>query len=194
MNSKAMFITARSLLLFLFALAVLFPPVAFSDRTHEYDHFQAVNVDRVNDDIFRGGQPYLDDFDKLKAMNIQTIINFKVDEDPDERDAVNGLRFQYVRIPWNPSPSQAARYDYDDIASRFLETVSNEENLPAYVHCHLGRDRAGSMIAVYRMEKDGWTAEEAIREMEEFGFRRTDYPNLVRFLKSREKQAAVTER
>jgi hypothetical protein len=39
-----------------------------------------------------------------------------------------------------------------------------------FVHCRLGDDRTGMMIASYRMAQEGWSAEKAEKEMEKFGF------------------------
>jgi len=41
-----------------------------------------------------------------------------------------------------------------------------------YVHCAQGRDRTGFVIAAYLMTFEGWTAEEAIREMRDYHFNR----------------------
>ncbi len=45
-------------------------------------------------------------------------------------------------------------------------------NKKVFVHCRLGDDRTGMMIAAYRMAEEGWTAAEARKEMEKFGFTR----------------------
>jgi protein tyrosine/serine phosphatase len=38
------------------------------------------------------------------------------------------------------------------------------------VHCQLGVDRTGMAIASYRMAEEGWSANEAMKEMRAFGF------------------------
>ena len=53
---------------------------------------------------------------------------------------------------------------------------------PVFVHCALGSDRTGTMMALYRIEADGWTNDEAIREMERFGFH-DYYSDLRRFVR-----------
>jgi protein tyrosine/serine phosphatase len=40
-----------------------------------------------------------------------------------------------------------------------------------FVHCRLGDDRTGLAIATYRMAMQGWSADEAMKEMELFGFK-----------------------
>jgi protein-tyrosine phosphatase len=48
-------------------------------------------------------------------------------------------------------------------------------NKKIFVHCRLGDDRAGMTIASYRMAEQGWSAEEAMKEMESFGFTRSHH-------------------
>jgi protein tyrosine/serine phosphatase len=52
-----------------------------------------------------------------------------------------------------------------------------------FVHCERGSERTGVMIACYRMSTDGWTAEQALTEMEAFGFRRFGFGHLKRFVR-----------
>jgi len=43
------------------------------------------------------------------------------------------------------------------------------------VHCRLGDDRTGMMIAAYRMAVEGWSADDAMLEMQHFGFTRAHH-------------------
>jgi protein tyrosine/serine phosphatase len=67
--------------------------------------------------------------------------------------------------------------------SQFPGTVSTHKTQPSrltllrenpgkkvFVHWRLGHDRTGMMIAAYRMAEQGWTAKEAKKEMEAYGF------------------------
>ncbi len=38
------------------------------------------------------------------------------------------------------------------------------------MHCRLGDDRTGMAVASYRMAEEGWSADEAMKEMKTFGF------------------------
>ncbi len=38
------------------------------------------------------------------------------------------------------------------------------------MHCRLGDDRSGMAVAAYRMAEEGWSADEAMKEMRAFGF------------------------
>lgn len=68
---------------------------------------------------------------------------------------------------------------------RFLRIVTNPKRTPVLVHCQHGADRTGTMTAVYRIAVQGWSKEEAIREMRDgsFGFHGI-WQNLVAWIKS----------
>jgi protein tyrosine/serine phosphatase len=38
------------------------------------------------------------------------------------------------------------------------------------VHCKGGRHRTGALTAIYRITHDGWTADQAYKEMKEYEF------------------------
>ena len=54
--------------------------------------------------------------------------------------------------------------------SEFLRIVNDPVNQPVYVHCVGGRHRTGVMTATYRMTHEGWTADQAFKEMKQYKF------------------------
>ena len=71
---------------------------------------------------------------------------------------------QYVSIPWRcPFPK-------DEVFVKFLKLLRDNPAKKVFVHCRLGDDRTGMMVASYRMAMQGWTADEAMLEMEQFGY------------------------
>jgi protein-tyrosine phosphatase len=51
-----------------------------------------------------------------------------------------------------------------------LKTLDEAAGAKVYVHCAGGRHRTGSMIAVYRMVRNGWSVEKAYSEMLAYDF------------------------
>ena len=51
-----------------------------------------------------------------------------------------------------------------------MRLVNDPVSQPVYVHCAGGRHRTGVMTAVYRMTSDGWTSDQAFKEMKRYHF------------------------
>jgi len=123
------------------------------------------NFGKVNDHIYRGGQPKGDDYRRLGALGIKTILDLRGDSEPSARSLTEGAGLRYISLPMAPK-----EYPQPDAAQRFLEIVNDQSNWPVYVHCAGGRHRTGAMIAAYRITVDGWDLDRAYQEMKDYGF------------------------
>ena len=121
------------------------------------------NVGRVASEIFRGAQPEPEGYATLKAMGVRTVVNLR--QRHGEKEAVEAAGMRYVEIPM----SFLKKAD-PAVVRKALSVMTDPANQPVFVHCSVGTDRTGVVVAVYRMEVDGWTKAEAETEMEEFGF------------------------
>ena len=131
-----------------------------SDATVSIDNFG-----RVSATYFPGAQPNGRDYVNLAALGIKTVIDLQRDGDESERQFVESAGMKFYRIPMTTHEPPAT-----ETLARFLQLVNDPANLPVYVHCAGGRHRTGVMTAVYRMTHDGWTADEAFREMKQYNF------------------------
>jgi hypothetical protein len=61
-------------------------------------------------------------------------------------------------------------YPKQEWVDAFLKVVNDPETGKFYVHCAGGRHRTGSMGAVYRFTKYGWSYEQVYAEMKKFDF------------------------
>jgi protein tyrosine/serine phosphatase len=124
------------------------------------------NFHRINEQLFRGGQPTVEGIRQLAALGIKTIINFR---DRSEKVLLekqvaeeNGLRFINLHLSnWFASK--------DEEIHAVLEVIRNPEHHPVFIHCKRGADRTGTVVAVYRMLFDGWTANQANEEAKQRG-------------------------
>jgi protein tyrosine/serine phosphatase len=123
------------------------------------------NFGKVNEDYYRGSQPNDEEFARLKALGIKTVIDLRKDSEAQEPERVRGLGMQYFNIPLKASqPATEAQTE------EFLRLVNEPKNWPVYVHCKGGRHRTGALTAIYRITHDGWTADRAYAEMKEYEF------------------------
>lgn len=120
------------------------------------------NFAKVSEVLYRGEQPTREGFEQLKKMGVKTIVNLRSFHS--DRDDMNGLGFQYAHITckaWHPE---------DEDTTKFIKIMQDRANLPVFVHCQQGADRTGTCVALYRIIEQGWSVEEAVAEMPNFGF------------------------
>ena len=120
------------------------------------------NLYKVSDDLYRSAQPTDEGMKNLETLGIRTIINLRsFHSDRDEMKGTDLGYFHMTMKAWHPEEKEARQ---------FLQIISDPNNLPALVHCQHGADRTGTMCAIYRIAVQGWSREEAIREMTDGGF------------------------
>jgi tyrosine-protein phosphatase SIW14 len=125
------------------------------------------NVGRVAPGIYRGAQPTEAGLDTLKALGIKTVINLRHYHGATEAAGCRKRHLDYEAIVLASSEAPS-----DADARRFLEVVTDPARQPVYFHCWRGKDRTGAMCATYRMAVEHWTRDEALAEMQAFGFYR----------------------
>jgi protein tyrosine phosphatase (PTP) superfamily phosphohydrolase (DUF442 family) len=141
------------------------------------------NLAEVTPNLYRGGQPTERGLRSLAKLGISIVVDGRGESRARnrERHEVVKLGMQYVAIPWHcPFPKDA-------VFARFLLLIRQNREKKIFVHCRLGDDRVGMMIAAYRMAEQGWTAEEAMQEMKAEGFTSSHHficPGLARYEKS----------
>lgn len=156
--------------------------------------FPTIKLDRfakVDEPLYRGSLPKEADLRSLKALGIKTDITlmgevpvfdtFHVAREKRWAKKV-GLKFVQVKVPTGKVP--LAGKVSDAVATAFLKVVLDPANQPVYFHCLHGRDRTGTMAAVYRIARNGYSNAQAFEEMKSFGFNEKDYPTLAAFVKS----------
>lgn len=121
------------------------------------------NFGEVTGQLYRGGQPTEEGFQQLAERGVGMVVNLR-EGGEGERRQVTKLGMQYVSIPWHCFNPQDQRF------AEFLRVLRDHPDTRVFVHCRLGVDRTGMMIASYRMGEQGWSASEAAEEMAAFGF------------------------
>lgn len=152
------------------AVGLATPLSALADRSAALAAITIENFGQVSETYYRGAQPSGQDYDRLRALGVTTVIDLQKDfaQQPfarTEEADVRAAGMQFYRIPMTtrvpPTEEQLAL---------FLSIVNDPAQQPVYVHCKGGRHRTGVMTAAYRMTQQGWSADDAYDEMKKFKF------------------------
>jgi protein tyrosine/serine phosphatase len=120
------------------------------------------NFHTVTPGLYRGAQPSAEGMRRLEAMGVKTVLSLRAFNDDESLLPQTKLVHPRIRFKtWHPE---------DEDVVRFLRIVTDPARAPVFVHCQHGSDRTGTMIAIYRVAIEGWTKDEAIREMVEGGY------------------------
>lgn len=169
-------------LLALVALAAV-PAAAQVPRGAErLDRTGLPNLHRVSPALYRGAQPTAEGVHELARMGIRTIVSLRSLHS--DRRLLAGTGLSYLRIPmqtWNP--------EEEDVVL-FLRIAADPDRQPVFVHCQRGADRTGVAVAAWRVAVEGWTADDAVREMTrgDYGFEPL-WRGLVAFVRGFDREA-----
>ena len=120
------------------------------------------NLHQVSPTLYRSAQPNRDGLARVEKLGVRTVVNLRsFHSDADELKGT-GLAAAHLSMKaWHP--------EREDVIA-FLKIVADPKQTPVLVHCQHGADRTGTLCACYRVIVQGWTKEEAIREMTDGGF------------------------
>jgi tyrosine-protein phosphatase SIW14 len=154
----------QAVISFLLSFSLLL--IGFSIHGQTVDSKSLPNFHKVNEKLYRGAEPKKEAIAELKALGIKTVVDMGngVEDSKDERTWVEGAGMKYVNIHlhnWLKSKPE----DIDAI----LNEVESADNQPVFLHCKRGKDRTGTVMAIYRMRNDGWQPKQALEEAEKYG-------------------------
>jgi protein tyrosine phosphatase (PTP) superfamily phosphohydrolase (DUF442 family) len=119
------------------------------------------NFQQVSDSLCRGAQPSPDGFRELAKLGVHTVLDLRGagGRSSTEAKLVHSLGMEYVNIPLDgfkaPTPEEVSK----------VFAVLNDQNAgKVFVHCRRGADRTGTIFALYRIQHDHWTNQQALSE------------------------------
>ena len=141
------------------------------------------NLHKVAEGLYRSAQPTAEGMTNLVALGIKTVVNLR--DNHSDSDEIGDLTLKARRIEIFTANMT------DKYVDEFLSIVDDTNAVPVLVHCQHGADRTGTMCAMYRILREGWTVDDAIDEMKNGGYGyHSVWGNLPRFIrKSAEKRA-----
>jgi protein tyrosine/serine phosphatase len=119
------------------------------------------NLHEVTPQIFRSAQPWREGFQQLEKMGIRTVISLRDDGADDEW--AEGTKLKLVHIPMGFGKIDEAAL------AQVLALLQKKEEGPFLIHCQMGADRTGMVMALWRITTQGWSREDAIAEARSCG-------------------------
>jgi len=151
------------------------------------DYTGLTNFGKVTNEIWRGAQPTTAGYKNLvESGKVKSFLSLRHGTNRDTAtlkvENIQGVRcFQVAMREWDPGQDNLRQLA---LAVKTLKRLSdNPQTRPVYVHCKAGRNRTGFVVATYRIVYQGWTPEEAVREMRAYHFARP-YSRVEWFLKN----------
>ena len=139
------------------------------------------NFGQVDAHLYRGAQPQPAAYAELKTLGIDTIVRFNPEgqDMAAEKSQVESLGMKFVSLPW----SGLGEPTREQVVS-FLSLLRDNPDAKIFVHCRLGADRTGVMVALYRLTFSRWDAARAVAEMHAFHYHHLLLPHLQRYVQS----------
>lgn len=132
------------------------------------------NLYRVEPDLYRSARPETAGFHELVALGVKTVLDV---ESPGDDVLARGSALKLFHVPMTAFGLR------DDRVLQALRIMADPANRPIVIHCHLGADRTGALVALYRVVVEGWSKQDAIREMDDGGYHHSSWwRNLDRYV------------
>ena len=135
-----------------------------------YDKHINHNFEEISEDkVYKSGVIPPDQISEyVEDYNLKSIIDLRFPGTEDlvnnpeipaeliaEKNAIDNIEgVQYINLGTDQVPTQAT-------IDKFLEIMDNQDNYPVLIHCHHGEGRAPLFSALYRIEYENWSNEDA---------------------------------
>jgi protein tyrosine/serine phosphatase len=158
-------------------------------------HIFAREFYKVSDTLYCGSEPTAKEkMVMLKSLGIKTIIDLRLFTGVKEEEQwAKEYGIDYIHIS-----TGIVRPDEQKIKT-VMSMVEDPKYQPVYVHCRTGCDRTGVIAGLYRVWNQGWTKEQAYKEMRSHHFRpvfmgiKRSFDEMLANQATKEKSAATQE-
>lgn len=138
----------------------------------------SMNLYQIDELLYRSQQPTAENLAQIKALNIQTVVNFR--QYHSDKTLLSGTQINELRIPM-----YTANIDDAEVIAALNAMMQARQQGPVLIHCQHGADRTGLMSAMYRIIYQGWSKEAAIEELTQGGYGfHTMWTNIPQYIQS----------
>ncbi len=129
------------------------------------------NFGEVDQNLYRGAAPSAAGLQELDAKGVKLVIDLRGSGEGilREKQEVQQLGMKYVNVPFRPLSAPTPEQ-----MRTVLFLLMNRGSNAVFVHCWRGKDRTGTVIACYRIQRDGWKNAKALEEARRYGMSWTE--------------------
>lgn len=146
----------------------------FTPRLELPEHAELIaksaNLYKVDNYLYRSEQLRQADIPLIKANHIDAIISLRFFDQDEDQELINEVAqnadvtlYNQPLKSWHVTPAEVAQI------LQKIKTLQ-AQNQHVLVHCYHGADRTGLIIAMHRIIHQGWTIDQARKEMTKGGF------------------------
>jgi len=137
------------------------------------------NFYQMDEKVYRSAQPDdedMEELEELEAFGIREVLNLRLFHTDIDEAKDTKLKLHHVRM-------RAGNIEDKDIITS-LKYIRDSKG-PIVIHCWHGSDRTGVISAMYRIIYQGWSKEDATKELIEGGYGHHDaiYGNIPEYIK-----------
>jgi len=133
--------------------------------TAREDFSNIQNFFRVNEQFCTGGQPSMENLQKMKSQGVRSVLNLRRASEYDfEEEAATAkkLDLRYFHIPVDKNNLK------DEQVEEFLKVTGDPQNRPIFIHC-TSAGRVSAFWMIRRALVDNWKVEDAEAEARKIG-------------------------
>lgn len=106
---------------------------------------------------------------RYQIRAVLSLLDPAAPESQRERAAAEALHLRWINVPLRGNGDSTA-----EERARIKAALADESAAPLLVHCAAGTNRTGLTVGLYRLNQQGWTADQVFEEMKQFDFRDDD--------------------